>query len=223
VPCYFVRAFKGLVVSPDSNVYCLAAADSGVDTVAIPPVSLFTQDVLRYEPPGSFHVCTEGLMGDAMARLADGQVAAGYEYTYDERRCTTWIDHYYRGRVVFNLSGLKGTVTNAVLEYRQAATDSKYFLFEQSCAASVNLVTGTSGDDATTWRAISDLPKLGMPGSLHFVDVTEAVQSWMLGEDPNLGLVLVGRDESLPEKIDDICWSDYSNFNLVVTTYGASK
>jgi hypothetical protein len=222
-PCYFVRAFKGTIVSPDSNVYCLAPAESGVDTVAIPASSFFTQDVLRNEEGGYFSLCKESLAGDALIYLKDAQVSTGYEYTYDERRCTQWIDHYYRGRVVFHLDGIKGTVTSAVLEYKQAAYDSRYFLFEQSCAATVNLVTKTSGDDAADWRSISDLPKLGTTGSLHFVDVTEAVQAWVLGEDPNLGFVFVGRDESLPEKTNDICWSNYGNFFLVVTTYGKSK
>jgi hypothetical protein len=222
-PCYFARAYRGTDESANSNTYCWKPDATVVETVFLSPASMFTQDILSYDKGGVLSFCKEGLGGDAMFALKDGQVASGYEYTYDERRCSTWIDHYYRGRLVFDLSGIKGAVTSATLYYTQAAYDSRYFLFEQSCAATVNLITETSGDDASDWRSISDLPKLGTSGSKHSADVTEAVQAWVLGEDPNLGFLLRGRDESLPEKTNDICWSDYGGFSLAVTTYDLSK
>jgi hypothetical protein len=219
-PCYFARAYWKAYESVNSNTYCWKPDATVVETVFLSPASVFTQDVLSYDDAGG---CKEGLGGDAMFALKGGQVASGYEYTYDERRCTTWTDHYYRGRLVFEVSGIKGAVTSATLYYTQAAYDSRYFLFEQSCAATVNLITETSGDDASAWRSISDLPKLGTSGSKHSTDVTEAVQSWIQGEDPNLGFVFIGRDESLPEKTNDICWSDYGGFSLAVTYYTLSK
>jgi hypothetical protein len=222
-PCYFARAYRGTDESANSNTYCWKPDATVVETVFLSPASMFTQDILSYDKGGVLSFCKEGLGGDAMFALKDGQVASGYEYTYDERRCSTWIDHYYRGRLVFDLSGIKGAVTSATLYYTQAAYDSRYFLFEQSCAATVNLITETSGDDASDWRSISDLPKLGTSGSKHSADVTEAVQAWVLGEDPNLGFLLRGRDESLPEKTNDICWSDYGGFSLAVTYYTLSK
>jgi hypothetical protein len=226
-PCYFARAYKGTDESSNSNTYCrisdiIVYVSSPVKTVSLSPVAVYTQDWLDYDKP-TFGFCKEGLGGDAMFALKDGQFASGYEYSYDSSRCTEWIDHIYRGRLVFDVSGIKGAVTSATLYYTQAATDSGDYLFPQSCADTVNLITLTSGDDANTWRLISNLPKLGESGSKHSADVTEAVQSWVLGEDSNLGFLFRGRDETLPRKSNDVCWSDYGGFSLAVTYYTLSK
>jgi hypothetical protein len=229
LPTYFVRAYHNVHISDDSNHYSMTGGGSaGLLTVSIPAtlnsvnaISYFTDETSKVIEDSD---CTMGLGSEAVSGMGSEEIAVGYEH-FDDKGCTDLLDTYFRGSILFDLSPIKGPVSNATMTYIQGKTNSDapgtYSTGGQSCAATLNITTGISTGGVETFDPYRTLTSFGYSGLKHSVNVTEAVRDWMLGER-NLGFVLIGRDEGFPEE-NDVCWSRYKFFVLEVTYFDLSK
>ena len=132
-----------------------------------------------------------------------------------------WMNSYFRGGVLFDLSKIAGPLSKATLTFTQGKTFSgapgSVGSSGESCADMLNISTELTTGGISAFDPYFALSGSGFPGLIHKVTVTEAVRGWMLGER-NLGFILTGRDESFPEE-NDACWSFYGPFSLTATYF----
>ncbi len=229
---YFVRAFADTLESADSNHYTMGGTASGLVTLTISPVPQ-SENALSYfsdETRKLVEDCGPGDSGTASDVLRDvdsSSIVVGFYHVYKDG-CFEVDDAYYRGSILFDLKKVEGPVSKAVLKYfqgRTVANDPDGFSEKgQSCADTLNIATELSTSGITAFDPYRFLPKYGYSGTIHSVDVTEAVRDWVSGTR-NLGFLFIGRDESFPASIDrlDKCWSRYDTFVLNVTYFETSK
>ncbi len=232
LPIYFVRAFRNIYTSGDSNHYPLIAGGSAAFiTVSLTPVPHAENEISYFSDYAQLgrDDCGRGgaYPGEISPRdgLKSDEIVVGYEH-FSEQGCVELFDQYFRSSILFDLKPVAGPVSKAELSYVQGKTVSDapgtYSTGGQSCADSLNIMTtiSTAGIEAfDPYRALS---KYGYSGLTHSVNVTEAVRDWVSGLSLNQGFVFTGRDESFPEE-NDVCWSRYGNFVLYVTYFDLSK
>ena len=224
---FVVRAYKGAIESPNSNLYTLKAGASGVSTVVLPLANTASGGQYRYKT-SSITTCKTGLGGSIS--LGSSPLVVGFDHVVPEDSCLKFYWEYYRAQFGFDLSLVKGPVSSAQLSYRQDYSSAP----GQSCASQLGVVTTTTPGALPKDLAYDPyllLSPYGYTGAVTKLDVTDQVRDWTLGA-PNAGFLFVGRDEDLPSTScggflepgciggpSETCWSRYSDFALTVTYF----
>ena len=214
-------------------VACIAlvsgsTCDTKIETVELSPLALGT--LTKLDGGVSFNIfnCSGSDCGlFESPGLLTGAAKVGY---FRENLCGCWLSSAKRGLVSFDVSLLSASadeITGATLEY-----DSKTILIEpgiaQTCCwddmvASIWVVqepwAGSYGDEsfeiAAEWW--TDTIAFENSSTVHkSVGVTEIVKDWLSGAQPNLGILFVGRDESLPANQSREQMTTLNNFKLKV-------
>ena len=201
---YYARAYSGPYVSPRSNLHTWKDLGEGlVSTFAYATVK--TEEVKDISGTCSFpdELPSSGIYGDF--------TVIGYQHLY--KPTCGYSDRNYRAHLSFDMGAAKGHVIyNASLVYNQLSGFSTKP--GQSCAKSFLTVTGIGSDGTPATTLLKDLPLLGISGATNVVPVTSLVDGWSRGLKPNFGLLMVGRNESLPKTENDSCWTRYGGFML---------
>jgi hypothetical protein len=205
---YFVRAFSDPYSSPKSNVHTWTELGAGiVSTFSYPTV---TTDEVK-------EIASTCIFPDELpsSGLPAGFTVIGYQHLFNS--LCGYEARYYRARFTFDLGEAKGhVILNSSLVYNQ---ESGYSTTPgQSCAKSMLTVTSLSSEGSPVTSPLKELPTLGTSGASYSIDMTSLVDGWARGYKPNLGLLMVGRDETLPKTTYDSCWTHYSSF-MLLTSY----
>jgi hypothetical protein len=151
------------------------------------------------------------------------QMRTGYRNDYEGGLCWEYLGFIYRGVVKFDLSQIKGEITNAHLDLICTGTnstdgtpfcDGSVFVldgpgsgFDNPCHLYVNLPAG-GGNIA------GDILKVAGPNIV--IVVTDLVKAWVNGQQPNYGMLFLGNNESLSEN-NDRCISTFKVGGISVT------
>ncbi len=203
---YFVRAYSGPYSSPNSNVHTWSDLGDGILSLTVYP-TISTDEVKDEE--------VKCIFPDDLPSfgLPSFQTVVGYQHLYSSG--CGYSAHYYRGRLAFDLGGAKGhLIYNSFLTYIQDYGVSS--VPGQSCAASMFTVTSSGSSGSLGTSLLQVLPAMGTPGLGFSINITGTVDGWARGLKPNLGLLMVGRNETLPKTENDSCWTRYRDFMLKV-------
>jgi hypothetical protein len=221
---YTVRAFRKSLDSDNSNPYTFTGPGTATETVTIKD-PLIVEDTHRGSSQNKdlsckiydfFGLDKSGLGSDS----GPARAIVGFSNNYDGGSfpfyCWAYTGWWSRSQLTFELGGVKGPVWKAQLGF-QTQSDSgvggdSYAGF-LSCAATINFLTG-----ADTFEAYDSLSPTV---TTYAVDVTEAVKRWVENGEPNYGFLFRPYKEKGAFN-NDMCWSEFKNFELTVTYFVSS-
>ncbi len=231
---YTVRAFKGSRDSDDSNPYVFSGAGTATNTVTLRNPVLVQEDHTDQNHNRDLACKIGDFMGDMWTKIFGGldasgtgedtgpggpatAVAVGFANHYIAGSfpfdCWEYYGIWSRGKVQFDLGGVKSPVWKAQLNFQtrpgSAVAGDAYAGFS-SCAATINFLTGA--DTFETYDALS--PTV----TAYTVDVTEAVKRWVENGEPNFGFLLRPYKEKFAFN-RDVCMSIFEHFELTVTYF----
>ena len=148
------------------------------------------------------------------------QMRTGYTNSYHPPtwQTTDWEywGYIYRGVVRFDLSQVKGQVSEAKVSMICTGTDSTDGM--PYCDGSVMVLDGPGNGFNTPWHHLVDLPAGGgtissnllkVSGPNIVINVTDLVKAWVNGSQPNHGLVFLGNNEEMDDESNDRCVSHF--------------
>lgn len=148
-------------------------------------------------------------------------VLVGYSDYYEPGTepfpCREKIDYAYRGAVRFDLTGLPGLITSAILHSRLVSTTYPQYGIgsSMSCVDSLGIaVDDWTQPDYRNFFPAEDLVSFDGNGT---IDVTSTAIQWQTSRRENFGFILVGKDESFADKTE-VCLSVLDDFVLEVQT-----
>lgn len=235
--CYYVTAFLDGNESAPSETICPDVPQEvnffptttpvvpASQTLVIPADNLSTWKGAHYDLnantlcPLKHH---NGIWGALDATLPAGTVSVGY--LHDRTiglACDKLISVFLRGQIGnFSLVPLQGkTIEQATLSYSLLNTvfgdiNEETFDQSQSCATALMLYEVAAGDE---WLGV--VPPLqalsSAPDPVMNIDVTQIVTEYAIA-DKVVQFLLTGSGEGLPSD-DNLCISNYGNFELTVT------
>jgi hypothetical protein len=206
---YVVRAYSEPYSSPRSNMHTWVDMGDGLASKVI-YADVKTEEVKEIASTCSFP--------DELPAfgLAPGFNVVGYQHLYSSS--CGYEDRYYRSTLNFDLGEVKGHVVyTSLLSYSSFYGVST--VPNQSCAKSMFTVTSPGPDGKSGTSLLKELPTLGSAGMGFTVDMTSLVDGWSRAYKPNLGLQMVGRNETLPKTDNSSCWTRYSGFTLIVNYF----
>jgi hypothetical protein len=140
----------------------------------------------------------------------------GYRNYYDGGVCWEYLGFIYRGILKFDLSQIKGKVTEAKLDMGCTGTDSNDGT--PFCDGSVFVLDGPGSGFNNPWHHLVDLPAQGgnvandrikVAGPNIVIVLTDVVSAWISGSQPNHGLIFLGNNETMDDESNDRCISHF--------------
>jgi hypothetical protein len=208
---YYVRAYLGDHQSKRSNIYTVAGLPDAFKVATHDnPSAYSSKDVSTSKYRSA--PCGKTFPGADLSSFASPswpvQMLVGFSHDSFTTGCLETSDHLYRGRIFYDLSAEKGYVSDAALFFQVNSTkvngvdDTK-----SSCVLSLNIVTGLSGDEVTSFKPYLGMPKFLTPSyGGASLDVTEAVKEWVASPSTNMGFLLTGQESGF-STADQSCLS----------------
>jgi hypothetical protein len=235
--CFVVRAYKGDVESTDSDPACLSGdPPAGTQTIPLNPSRLGRAGNHYSRFKLSVSTCTE----KANTLQPGTETTVGYQHIDDD----CYHDNVaLRGLVQFDPNDFThGPVASAILKFRLLGTtfgdnvdgddpNRKIVPIHDestlSCARELWTATGdwSKGDYSYPGQNVNTLVSGDFlldlePNQIDFTkDVTSAVRAWQADPGTNRGFVLKGYNEDTGAEDNDVCMSNYGNFELDLTFF----
>jgi len=146
------------------------------------------------------------------------QMRTGYTNYYNRDDAFHWEywGYIYRGVLKFDLSQIKGKVTEARLSMQCTGTDSTDGT--PYCDGSVLVLDGPGDGFNNPCHHYVDLPAQGgnvanniikVSGPNIVIVLTDLVKAWISGQQPNHGLSFLGNNETMDQESNDRCVSHF--------------
>jgi hypothetical protein len=146
------------------------------------------------------------------------QMRTGYTNYYNRDDAFHWEywGYIYRGVLKFDLSQIKGKVSEARLSMQCTGTDSTDGT--PYCDGSVLVLDGPGNGFNNPYHHYVDLPAQGGNDANNIIKVsgpnivivlTDLVKAWIDGSQPNHGLIFLGNKETMDDESNDRCISHF--------------